>query len=136
MPPMKLIREDVMRGHRSTLVHIVTLLVVVLALPMGAAGAGVLELISTDAVPGGSSTPAGSSRPPARGAVSDDGRYVVFLSDAPNVVPGQSGLLRENVFVRDRYAGTTTLVSRSAIDPLRGEGGANPSISANGAWVV
>ncbi len=46
------------------------------------------------------------------GALSADGRYAVFLSDANGLAPGINPNV-ENVFVRDTSAGTTTLVSRS-----------------------
>ncbi len=45
-------------------------------------------------------------------AVSGDGRYVAFTSNADNLVPGDTA--NSDVFVRDRVAGTTTLVSRSS----------------------
>jgi len=41
--------------------------------------------------------------------ISADGRYVVFRSDAPNLVAGTNR--RFNVFVRDRVRGRTTRVS-------------------------
>src|SRR4051794_19549690 len=46
------------------------------------------------------------------GALSDDGRYAVFTSDADGFAPGADPTA-ENVFVRDTKGGTTTLVSRS-----------------------
>ena len=50
--------------------------------------------------------------------MSADGRYVLFQSDAPNLVPGQvddNGL--PDLFLRDRTAGTTTLISHQAGKP-------------------
>ncbi len=44
------------------------------------------------------------------GSISDDGRYVVFTSDASNLVPGDTNS-DSDVFVRDRQAGTTERVS-------------------------
>ncbi len=46
------------------------------------------------------------------GAVSADGRYVVFSSAADGIAPGADPRT-EGLFVRDTTAGTTTLVSRS-----------------------
>ncbi len=61
-------------------------------------------------------------------AISDDGRYVAFKSDATNLVKGDRNGLTD-VFVRDRLAGTTEKIS--------GEGGGDsPSISPDGAFVA
>ena len=45
-----------------------------------------------------------------RSPVSDDGRYVLFATDATNVVAGDTNETTD-VFLRDRQAGTTELVS-------------------------
>jgi Tol biopolymer transport system component len=70
-------------------------------------------------------------------AISSDGRYVVFYSDADNLAPGANPAAT-NIFVRDLVADTTTLVSRAS-----GAGGAaadddsgDPDISADGRYVV
>src|SRR5207248_1434829 len=55
-----------------------------------------------------SDTAAGASLFPA---LSDDGRYVAFRSDAPNLLAGQTGQARKNVFLLHRSTGTTSLVS-------------------------
>jgi Tol biopolymer transport system component len=72
----------------------------------------------------------GSSRQPA---ISDDGQRVVFTSRSTNLAPNTSG---NNVFVRDRAAGTTTLVSLNATST----GGLNASeqgaISGDGRVVA
>ncbi len=70
---------------------------------------------------------------------SQNGRYVLFQSSAPNVVPGQidpNGAT--DIFVRDRVAGTTTLVSRSHNSPVTtaNRGSQANSISADGRWVA
>ena len=76
-------------------------------------------------------------------SISDDGRYVAFLSYADNLVPGDTNRL-EDVFVRDRVAGTTERVNVSntgaqAIDQRVGmfgpEGTFSASISGNGRYV-
>src|SRR5262249_45043093 len=46
-------------------------------------------------------------------SISADGRYVVFESDADNLVPGDTNAATD-VFVRDRVLGTTTRVSVSS----------------------
>lgn len=76
----------------------------------------------------------GLSRNPA---ISADGRYVAFQSDADNLSAEDNNAFT-NVFVRDLVAGTTVLVSRAS-----GPGGAGandnatePDISADGRYVV
>ena len=63
--------------------------------------------------------------------ISDDARYVMFSSDATNMVPGDSNDARD-VFVRDRTAGTTQRVSLTAADGQIPEGGASSSFSGDG----
>ena len=57
-------------------------------------------------------------------AISDDGRYVAFKSDASNLVKGDRNHLTD-VFVRDRAAATTERISGDG-------GGDNPAISPDG----
>jgi Tol biopolymer transport system component len=63
-------------------------------------------------------------------AISANGRYVAFSSSATNLVAGVTG----GVFVRDRVAGTTTLVS-VATSGAKADGG-EPAISADGRYVA
>ncbi|NJC70769.1 hypothetical protein HC031_13740 [Planosporangium thailandense] len=68
-------------------------------------------------------------------SISADGRYVAFMSDASNLVAGDTNKT-DDVFVRDRVAGTTTRVSVA-----NGGGQANgqsyyPKISADGRYVA
>src|SRR5688572_19872790 len=76
--------------------------------------AATIELIS------GTSTPSdfyGTSREPA---LSADGRYVAFVSESPNLVPGQQDDNQTgDVFLHDSLLGTTTLVSHAAGSPTR-----------------
>src|SRR6266481_7700573 len=72
--------------------------------------------------------PAGGSGDSWGPILSPDGRYVLFASAANNLVTTSNGNplpvlvgLRLNVFLRDRTAGTTTLVSAN----LTGTGGGN-----------
>ncbi|MEU1309692.1 hypothetical protein ABZ419_12465 [Streptomyces cinnamoneus] len=67
-------------------------------------------------------------------SVSDDGRYVVFASQAGNLAPGSTpGLL--NVFVRDRATGrTTALVKANGQQPAAQVH--SPSVSADGRYVA
>ena len=67
--------------------------------------------------------------------ISADGRFIVFSSLATNLVAGDRNRKRD-VFLRDRTLGTTIRVSQEA-DGTEFTGDSwNPSISANGAFVV
>ena len=70
-------------------------------------------------------------------AISDDGRYVVFQSQATNLVPGDSNG-RSDAFVRDLQNGTTTRVSvdSSGNESVVGSGTFNTAVSANGRYVT
>ena len=64
-------------------------------------------------------------------SISADGRYVVFLSEARNLVPGDVG--GRDVFVRDLQEGTTEEVTTtSGTDP----NDFSPTISAGGRYVA
>lgn len=68
-------------------------------------------------------------------AISADGRYVAFESDADNLVPND-GNGSTDIFVRDRVAGTTTRVSTDASGTEADDNSYNPSISADGRYVA
>jgi Tol biopolymer transport system component len=68
-------------------------------------------------------------------AISADGRYVVFASDASNLVPGDTNH-RRDIFVRDLRAGRTTRVSVSTRGQQGNLDSYNPSISDDGRFVV
>ena len=77
-------------------------------------------------------TPAGA--PSLFPAISGDGRYVVFQSDATNLVSPDTNAT--DIFLRDRVTGTTTRVSvASGGAPGNGDS-ETPSISANGRYVT
>ena len=81
-----------------------------------------------------------SSAPPGNGdsvnpAVSGDGRYVAFASDASNLVASDT-LGHKDVFVRDRQAGTTKRVSVSSAGVQANANSDSPGISADGRYVV
>lgn len=66
--------------------------------------------------------------------ISDDGRYVAFLSSATNLVDGDTNGV-DDVFVRDLLLGATTRVSVNA-DGIEGNGASgSPYISADGNLV-
>jgi hypothetical protein len=77
------------------------------------------SLLSAAAFPSGphptSASANGQSEVAPTHSVSDNGRYTVFVSTADNVVPGQvESPTTENVFLYDKTAGTTKLVSHTA----------------------
>jgi Tol biopolymer transport system component len=69
------------------------------------------------------------------GHLSGTGRYVVFSSDAANLVPGDTNGARD-VFVRDRYAFTTSRVSVATAGAQSNGASDWPRISADGRFVV
>jgi Tol biopolymer transport system component len=88
---------------------------------------GTIERVSLTAVDGQAN---GITSNPS---ISDDGRYVAFDNGAQiagGVVGGQ------NVYLRDRTAGTTQLVNVTSEETLPDAGAASPSISGNGRFVV
>jgi Tol biopolymer transport system component len=73
-------------------------------------------------------------------AVSTDGRFVAFASNAPNLVTGDTNRVTD-IFVRDRKRGRTVRASvgprgRQARDVRTRNGSTLPSISADGRFVA
>lgn len=73
-------------------------------------------------------------------AISADGRFVAFSSDAPNLVADDTNGTTD-VFVRDRVTGTTTRVSVASDgsqvgSPVNDDGSYRPSISDDGRYVA
>lgn len=62
--------------------------------------------------------------------VSDDGRYVAFISLATNLVPGSS--TGEQVILRDQKKGKTTLLNRSADGTVGNGASFDPSMTPDG----
>jgi len=67
------------------------------------------------------------------GVLSADGRYVVFQSSATNLVSGASGT---QVYRHDRVGGATLLVSVASNGNPGNSVSRDPSVSANGRYVV
>ena len=67
--------------------------------------------------------------------LSDDGRYIVFTSSSDDWVSILTSNASRNVYLRDRTAGTTTLVSYKLGD-ASSAGGYAPSISGDGSTVA
>jgi archaellum component FlaF (FlaF/FlaG flagellin family) len=81
-------------------------------------------------VSSGEAQGAGSSNSPAVG-----GRFVSFVSSAPNLVPGDTNGV-EDIFVRDLAAGTTERVSVSSTGEQGNSSTTAASISATGRYVA
>lgn len=115
---------------------------VVALLPFGAGPAfGVLAIERVNLGPGGVQD--GSGAAGAFQGMSADGRFVVFTSDASNLVLGDTNGTTD-VFVRDRLTGTTRRASVSSLgDQGNGASGTFvgyspgwPAISADGRYVA
>jgi Tol biopolymer transport system component len=68
-------------------------------------------------------------------AISADGRYAAFYSDASNLVVGDANGVRD-VFVRDRQTGETTRVSVGNAGAEANDDSFEPAISADGRFVT
>ncbi|KAB8332682.1 hypothetical protein SD80_019140 [Scytonema tolypothrichoides VB-61278] len=90
-------------------------------------GTTTLVSVANDATQGNS----GSSTP----AISADGRFVAFLSNADNLVAGDTNNTND-IFVRDLLTGTTTLVSVTENGTQGNNSSFTPAISADGRFVA
>lgn len=68
-------------------------------------------------------------------SISDDGRYVAFVSDAANLIAGDNQGLAD-AFVRDRVLGTTTRVAPGLGNALLDQAITSVAISGNGRYVA
>ncbi len=68
------------------------------------------------------------------GGTSPDGRYVVFASDAGDLVSGDTNAKRD-IFIRDRYARTTAALSTTGAGTTGNGNSARPAVSRDGATV-
>jgi hypothetical protein len=92
--------------------------------------AGVMECVSVDGF-GAIAANRASSEP----CLSANGRIAAFVSEANNLVPGDSNKLAD-VFLRDRVTGVTRLISRAPTSVGANGASSQPSLSANGAFVA
>jgi Tol biopolymer transport system component len=90
---------------------------------------GVTERVSV--CPDGMLPDGGSSDP----AISRDGRYVAFASEATNLVPGDRNRSAD-VFLRDLRTHSSVLISRSASGGAANGRSGNPAVSADGRFVA
>ncbi|MDQ2985190.1 MAG: hypothetical protein M3R13_00545 [Armatimonadota bacterium] len=90
---------------------------------------GITECLSRR--PDGESTYRESTSPD----VSDNGRYVVFVSDAGNLVAGDTNEFHD-IFLRDRVSRKTTRLSMGMNGAETNSGSFKPRISGDGKYVV
>ena len=116
-------------GRRSFFGFIALTIAIGTSLPVLTAHA---ESRSIQLLSGGSGQP--QHKPSNHPAISDDGRYVVFASEASNLVQ-QNTQNTKQIFLHDRQTNTTTLVSVNGQGQLAGKvtGGI---ISANNRYVA
>jgi Tol biopolymer transport system component len=69
------------------------------------------------------------------GWLSADGRLVAFTSQASNLVPGDTNGATD-VFVRDRFSGTTAIVSINSVGEEGNSSSAGGQITADGRYVL
>lgn len=74
-------------------------------------------------------------RNPFQPSISTNGEYIVFNSDASNLVAGDSNSFGD-VFVHDRISGETRRISVDSNGMEANEYSGNPSISADGRYVA
>ena len=105
-----------------------------LALLCAAAGPVSAQIQMTTRVSVGTGGAQGSLRSYSP-ALTPDGRHVVFYSEAPDLVPGDTNGVGD-IFLRDRLTRTTTLVSVDS-SGIQGDGDSEyPTISADGRYVA
>jgi hypothetical protein len=126
-------RGENFNQQRRSLLTLVCLLMAGMIIPL--ANALPVQLLSArnPSVP----LPAGGDGDSIVPVISPDGRYVVFSSEANDLVPGGNGRFALNIYLRDRIANTTVLISANT----NGTGGGNGDsilgqVSANGRYVV
>lgn len=94
------------------------------------ADSGTLERVSLGDDDAQSNGPVGEMS-----ALSDDGRFIVFESAATGLVATPTGGYR-HVYLRDRAAGTTTLLTRLGNGAAAAGNSGNAQVSADGRYVV
>jgi Tol biopolymer transport system component len=90
-----------------------------------------IEVVSRDNDASAINEGGGASSDPSMSA---DGRFVAFVSQSTNLVAGVSG---QQVYLRDRQTGQTTLISKSS-SGATSNGGVNssPAISSDGRYIA
>jgi Tol biopolymer transport system component len=81
--------------------------------------------------------PAGGDSESVAPVISPDGRYVVFSSEANDLVPGGNSQFVLNVYLRNRTSNTTVLISPSINNTGGGNGNSmRGQVSTNGQFVL
>ncbi|THJ24858.1 MAG: hypothetical protein CAF45_003440 [Nitrospira sp. CG24E] len=88
------------------------------------------SLVSRDSDPTVTNAGTGVSGAPS---ISGDGRLVAFVSSATNLVASVSG---QQIYVKDRQAGQTTVISKSSGGVVGTGASSAPAISADGRFVA
>jgi Tol biopolymer transport system component len=117
---------------------LVPLVIAMLIGPVTEGAARTVTTMLSVAAGGGPSDGASDTGTDRAAAVSSDGRYVAFTSDATNLVAGDTNGVKD-VFVRDTTLGTTTRASVGYLGQADGPSTAFyevPAISANGRFVA
>jgi Tol biopolymer transport system component len=78
----------------------------------------------------------GYSRALSPSAISSDGRFVAFAVDTPVSIDGSNAGTLEDVFVRDRTLGMTSLISKSTAGVAGSNSSDEAAISPSGRYVV
>lgn len=93
------------------------------------AATNTIELISKSAagVPG--------TQASAVPTISDDGRWIVFQSDAPNLVPGDTNN-QPDIFLYDRHTSTLKRVNLTPLGQQANGASRRPSMSPDGRYIV
>jgi len=66
--------------------------------------------------------------------ISDDGRYVAFMSSADNLIPNDNG--QQSIYRKDRVTGGIDKASRSTFEIQNNAGALGAAISGNGRYVA
>lgn len=124
-------RGPIARGLRVGAVLAVVAAAVMVGPPAPAAAAGSRTVRVSVAAGGGQANGASASND-----ISADGRYIAFISAASNLVPGDTND-DWDVFVRDRWAGTTRRVNLTYSGTQANDGAhSRVEISADGRYVA
>jgi Tol biopolymer transport system component len=92
---------------------------------------GLIERVSVDSF-GNQAQDGGAVACPG---ISADGRWVAFVSDSSDLVPGDTNGASD-VFIRDRATGTTSRVSVDSAGAEADSGSFNPTLTGSGQFVV
>ena len=118
-----------MNWSRVVILMCAALLLLLTAWPAAVQAAPITELVS---VTSDEAQASGNSSDPA---VSTDGRFIVFNSQAADLVAGDTNAVSD-IFIRDRVLGTTERVSVSDSEAQANGHCVYPSVSADGRYVA